>query len=72
MAEVEKRIRDKESQVSSELAKAKKVNDDFEAKTNEYTSKVELLDKKHQEDRKNAQKSSRTIRSNFWFICRRC
>lgn len=49
MAEVEKRIRDKESQVSSELAKAKKVNDDFEAKTKEYTSKIELLDKKHQE-----------------------
>ncbi|MEI7509692.1 MAG: Rnase Y domain-containing protein, partial [Flavobacterium sp.] len=49
MAEVEKRIRDKESQVSSELAKAKKVNDDFEAKTNEYNSKIELLDKKYQE-----------------------
>ena len=29
IAEVEKRTRDKESQVSSELAKAKKVNDDF-------------------------------------------
>ena len=49
LAEVEKRIRDKESQVSSELAKAKKVNDDFESKTLEYTSKIELLDKKQQE-----------------------
>ena len=49
MAEVEKRIRDKESQVSSELSKAKKVNDDFETKTAEYTSKIEMLDKKHQE-----------------------
>ena len=49
LAEVEKRIRDKESQVSSELSKAKKVNDDFEAKTTEYTSKIEILDKKHQE-----------------------
>ena len=49
MAEVEKRIRDKESQVSSELSKAKKVNDDFEAKTNEYNSKIELLDRKSHE-----------------------
>ena len=47
--EVEKRTRDKESQVSSELAKAKKINDDFEFKTKEYTSKIELLDKKQQE-----------------------
>lgn len=46
LAEVEKRIRDKESQVSSELSKAKKINDDFEAKTIEYTLKVENLDKK--------------------------
>ena len=48
-AEAEKRTRDKESQVSSELAKAKKINDDFEAKTLEYNSKIELLDKKQQE-----------------------
>jgi ribonuclease Y len=46
VAEVEKRIRDKESQVSNELAKAKKINDDFEAKTAEYASKIEILDKK--------------------------
>ena len=32
MAEVEKRVRDKESQVSNELSKAKKVNDEFEPK----------------------------------------
>ena len=49
MAEVEKRIRDKESQISSELSKAKKVNDDYEAKTEEYTGKIELLDRKNQE-----------------------
>ncbi|MFN5771500.1 ribonuclease Y [Flavobacterium sp.] len=49
MAEVEKRIRDKESQVSSELAKTKKLNDDFEAKAKEYETKIEILDKKHQE-----------------------
>jgi len=49
VAEVEKRIRDKESLVSNELAKSKKVNDDFEAKTIEYTNKVEILDRKQQE-----------------------
>src|SRR6218665_695681 len=49
VAEVEKRIRDKESQVSSELAKAKKINDDFEAKSKEYDSKIEILDRKREE-----------------------
>ena len=49
VAEVEKRVRDKESQVSNELSKAKKVNDDFEAKTLEYTNKIEVLDKKQAE-----------------------
>jgi ribonucrease Y len=47
VAEVEKRTRDKESQVSNELAKAKKVNDDFEAKTLEYQTKLDVLEKKH-------------------------
>ncbi len=46
VAEVEKRVRDKESLVSNELSKAKKINDDFESKTKEYTSKIELLEKK--------------------------
>ena len=49
MAEVEKRIRDKESQISNELSKAKKVNDDFESKTIEFTSKIETLEKKQTE-----------------------
>lgn len=49
MAEVEKRVRDKESMVSNELSKAKKINDDFEAKTNEYQSKIDILEKKQQE-----------------------
>ena len=49
VAEVEKRVRDKESLISNELAKAKKVNDDFEAKTKEYLSKIEMLDKKQVE-----------------------
>ena len=48
-AEAEKRTRDKESQISNELAKAKKVNDEAEAKIAEYSSKIELLDKKQQE-----------------------
>jgi len=49
VAEVEKRIRDKESLVSNELAKAKKINDEFEAKTKEYNSKLEILEKKQNE-----------------------
>ncbi|MEY4011620.1 MAG: ribonuclease [Bacteroidota bacterium] len=49
VAEVEKRVRDKESQISNELAKAKKINDDFEAKTAEYTSKLDILEKKQTE-----------------------
>lgn len=49
VAEVEKRIRDKESQVSNELSKAKKINDDFESKKAEYQSKIDLLDKKQTE-----------------------
>ncbi len=49
VAEVEKRVRDKESLVSNELSKAKKINDDYEAKTNEYESKTEILEKKQQE-----------------------
>jgi ribonuclease Y len=49
VAEVEKRVRDKESLISNELAKAKRVNDDYEAKTFEYTSKLEILEKKQAE-----------------------
>ena len=49
VAEVEKRIRDKESQISNELSKAKKVNDDYISKTNDITSKIEVLDKRQVE-----------------------
>jgi len=49
MAEAEKRTRDKESQVSNELAKAKKINDEVEAKIADYNNKIEYLDKKQQE-----------------------
>jgi ribonuclease Y len=37
-----KRVRDKESQISNELSKAKKVNDDFESKTAEFTTKLKI------------------------------
>jgi ribonuclease Y len=49
IAEVEKRTRDKESQVSGELAKAKKLSDELEAKTADYNNRIEHLDKKQQE-----------------------
>ncbi len=49
LADVEKRVRDKESIVSNELSKAKRVNDDYEAKAHEYVSKIELLDRKSTE-----------------------
>ena len=49
IVEVEKRLLVKESQVSTELNKAKKINDDFEAKTSEYTTKIESLEKKQLE-----------------------
>lgn len=49
VAEVEKRIRDKESQISNELSKSKKVNDDFISKTNEISAKIEVLDKRQSE-----------------------
>ncbi|MEZ4786813.1 MAG: ribonuclease Y [Flavobacterium haoranii] len=49
IAEAEKRTRDKESQVSSELAKNKKLNDEFEEKLADYNTRIEFLDKKQQE-----------------------
>jgi ribonuclease Y len=49
IAESEKRTRDKESQVSSELAKAKKLNDEYEAKVLDYTTRIDVLDKKQVE-----------------------
>ncbi|PHQ29027.1 MAG: ribonuclease Y [Leeuwenhoekiella sp.] len=44
--EVEKRTRDKESQVSSELAKNKKLNKDIEAKVQDYNERLEYLEKR--------------------------
>ena len=49
IAEAEKRTRDKESQVSNELARAKKAADESEAKIADYNNRVELLEKKQQE-----------------------
>lgn len=49
MADAEKRTRDKESQVSSELAKNKKINAELENKLKSYNHREELLDKKQQE-----------------------
>lgn len=49
IAEAEKRTRDKESQVSNELAKAKKLNDEVEAKITDYNNRIEYLDKKQHE-----------------------
>ncbi|GAA3580060.1 ribonuclease Y [Snuella lapsa] len=49
MAEAEKRTRDKESQVSSELAKNKKLNDSLESKIKDYNHRLDVLDKKQDE-----------------------
>ncbi len=49
MAESEKRTRDKESQISSELSKSKKLNDNVESKIKDYNHRLEVLDKKQQE-----------------------
>ncbi|WP_242205297.1 ribonuclease Y [Aestuariivivens insulae] len=49
MAEAEKRTRDKESQISSELSKNKKLNTEIEGKIKEYNHMQELLEKRKQE-----------------------
>ena len=49
MAEAEKRTRDKESQISSELAKAKKLNQEVEAKIKDYDYRLDYLEKRKQE-----------------------
>ncbi|NRA93500.1 MAG: DUF3552 domain-containing protein, partial [Psychroserpens sp.] len=49
MAEAEKRTRDKESQISSELAKAKKSNQSLEDKIKQYDFRLEFLEKKKDE-----------------------
>ncbi|WP_242084709.1 ribonuclease Y [Aestuariivivens sediminis] len=49
MAEAEKRTRDKESQISSELSKNKKLNGELESKIKDYNHMHELLEKRQQE-----------------------
>ncbi len=49
MAESEKRTRDKESQISNELSKGKKLNESIEGKIKDYNHRLEVLDKKQVE-----------------------
>lgn len=49
MSEAEKRTRDKESQVSSELSRNKKLNQSLEDKVKDYNKRIEYLEKKQSE-----------------------
>jgi ribonucrease Y len=49
ISEAEKRTREKESQVSSELAKSKKLNAELEEKKTDYDERISILDKKQSE-----------------------
>lgn len=49
IADAEKRTRDKESQVSSELARNKNLNKDLEEKIADYNHRNEILEKKQEE-----------------------
>lgn len=49
IAETEKRTRDKESQLSGELSKNKKLNDGLEDKLKDYNHRLEVIGKKQEE-----------------------
>ena len=49
MAESEKRTRDKESQISSEVAKSKKLNESLDSKIENYDHRLDVLEKKQEE-----------------------
>ena len=49
MAEVEKRTRDKESQISSEVSRTKKINESLESKIKNYDHKLDVLENKQEE-----------------------
>ena len=49
IVEAEKRTRDKESQISSELSKNKKLSTDFESKIKDYDHRSDLLNKRKEE-----------------------
>lgn len=46
LTEAEKRVRDKESQLGSDIAKNKKTTKEYEDKLKDYTSRVEYLEKR--------------------------
>ena len=52
MSDAEKRTRDKESSVSSELNKNKKLNQSLEDKLKDYNKRLEYVDKKKAEAEK--------------------
>lgn len=52
IGEAEKRTRDKESQISNELAKNKKLTEQLQGQIKEVTHKSEILDKKYSETEK--------------------
>ena len=49
MNEAEKRTRDKESQISSELSKNRKLSTDFETKIKDYDHRLDILTKRKEE-----------------------
>ncbi len=49
ISEAEKRVRDKESQISSEIAKSKKLNSELEEKQADYSERIVVLEKKQTE-----------------------
>ncbi|WP_194766446.1 ribonuclease Y [Tamlana sp. I1] len=49
MAEAEKRTRDKESQVSSEVSKNKKLNESLENKIKDYNHRLDVVEKRQEE-----------------------
>ncbi|GGK53142.1 MULTISPECIES: ribonuclease Y [Flavobacteriaceae] len=49
ISETEKRVRDKESQVSQELDKNKKLNQEITIKINDYTKKLDFLERRTEE-----------------------
>ncbi len=48
MAEAEKRTRDKESQISNELSKGKKLNESLESKIKDYNHRLDVIEKKQE------------------------
>ncbi|MGB0455379.1 MAG: ribonuclease Y [Flavobacteriaceae bacterium] len=49
MAEAEKRTRDKESQVSTQLSKNKKLNHELEVKKKDYDQRISVIEKRQEE-----------------------